>query len=103
MVPEPRFELGPAKAERILSGVRAWRPETPGEKQQVRMLPEPLPSPLRKPAIPRFLELFLRSGRTGLEPRHLGARNRAASSACGRVAKASGDRDRLRNGAYEPV
>ena len=33
---------------RILSGVRARRPETPGEKQQVRISPEPLPSQSEK-------------------------------------------------------
>jgi hypothetical protein len=48
--------------QRIMSGVRARRPETPGEKQQVRMSPGPLPAIPRKAAIPRFLELLLRSG-----------------------------------------
>jgi hypothetical protein len=32
------------------------------------------------------MEQFLKSGRTGLEPRHLGTRNRLTVGACGRVA-----------------
>ena len=37
-------ESGRTWDQRIRSGVPARRPETPGEKQQVRMLSEPLPS-----------------------------------------------------------
>jgi len=34
---------------------------------------------------------FLRSGRTGLGPRHLGSRNPVSAGECGKIAKASGD------------